>query len=286
MYKHTFLVCPLPTELDGLLGTDFLDKAGAVINVDLIILSLASNRGALYPHVTEYGKHAALTVFHKERQESDKPLQKSRGETSPSGHSANGSPRDKPTENNKSWLVKMARKVTVVPRNRHMVTAKLDSINKPENPPLVSIEPATVPIQGIFEAQALSRIAPVERDAEQLTLRPAHPRTDSSAKSVQGMLTNFSLDELTLPKATVLGIAEEISEKLFDTINTRETENVEFSTKQGLKNRNGKLYQKLLVDELDKLAPREKQLIEPVLKMFAHVFHDEDTNDFKSTNAV
>jgi hypothetical protein len=65
-YKHIFLVCPLPTESDGLLGTDFLDKAGAVINLDLRKLSLASNSGARYQHVTEYGQHAALTVFPKE----------------------------------------------------------------------------------------------------------------------------------------------------------------------------------------------------------------------------
>jgi hypothetical protein len=26
---HTFLVCPLTTEADGLLGTDFLDRTGA-----------------------------------------------------------------------------------------------------------------------------------------------------------------------------------------------------------------------------------------------------------------
>jgi hypothetical protein len=86
-----------------------------------------------------------------------------------------------------------------------------------------------------------------------------------------------------LPKATVLGVAEEISEELVDAINTKETANTEFPTKQGT---NDKLYQKLLVDKLDHLDPREKQLIEPVLKRFVHVFHDEDTNDFKSTNAV
>jgi hypothetical protein len=30
-YTHAFLVCPLPTEAAGLLGTDFLENAGANI---------------------------------------------------------------------------------------------------------------------------------------------------------------------------------------------------------------------------------------------------------------
>jgi len=33
-YTHTFLVCLLPTEAAGLLGTDFLEKLGAVIDFE------------------------------------------------------------------------------------------------------------------------------------------------------------------------------------------------------------------------------------------------------------
>jgi hypothetical protein len=35
------------------------------------------------------------------------------------------------------------------------------------------------------------------------------------------MLTNFSDEELVLPKATVLGVAEDISESVVDRINTK-----------------------------------------------------------------
>jgi hypothetical protein len=52
------------------------------------------------------------------------------------------------------------------------------------------------------------------------------------------------------------------------------------------KRANNKLYQKLLIDKLDYLNNKEKGLIEPLLKRFAHVFHEEDTNDFKSTTVV
>jgi hypothetical protein len=33
------------------------------------------------------------------------------------------------------------------------------------------------------------------------------------------MLANFSSEELTIPKATILGVAEEVSESLVDKIN-------------------------------------------------------------------
>jgi hypothetical protein len=46
------------------------------------------------------------------------------------------------------------------------------------------------------------------------------------------------------------------------------------------------LYRKLLAGKLDHMAPSERELIEPVLKKYAHVFHDEETNDFKSTNVI
>jgi hypothetical protein len=97
------------------------------------------------------------------------------------------------------------------------------------------------------------------------------------------MLANYSREELTLRKATVLGVAEEISEQLVDAINVDKTTNADFPTR---KRANKKLYNKLMKDKLDHLDNKENGLIEPVLKKLAHVFHDEDTNDFKSTTVV
>ena len=50
--------------------------------------------------------------------------------------------------------------------------------------------------------------------------------------------------------------------------------------------RNKALNDKLLGGKLDHLNKNEKRLIEPVLQKYAHVFHDEETNDFKSTDVV
>jgi len=55
---------------------DFLDKAGAEINFDNGKLSLVENNETPYACGIMSTKHAALIVFPKDRQESDKPLQK------------------------------------------------------------------------------------------------------------------------------------------------------------------------------------------------------------------
>jgi len=41
-YDHIFLVCPLPTEAAGLIGTDFLERTGAKINFECGRMALAA----------------------------------------------------------------------------------------------------------------------------------------------------------------------------------------------------------------------------------------------------
>jgi len=55
--------------------------------------------------------------------------------------------------------------------------------------------------------------------------------TKQPANSAHAMSTNFYHDELNLPKATVLGMAQEVSETLVDTINEEKTLNTESSTR-------------------------------------------------------
>ena len=100
------------------------------------------------------------------------------------------------------------------------------------------------------------------------------------------MLANFSHETLTLPKSTVLGVAEEVSEELVDKINAPEQTNLDSPARPRRKRKNEVLYNKLLGGKLDHLPPEERRIIEPVLQKYAHVFHDEDTNDFKSTDVI
>jgi len=46
------------------------------------------------------------------------------------------------------------------------------------------------------------------------------------------------------------------------------------------------LYDKLLQGKLDHLTPEYRQHIEPVLRMYSHVLHEEVSNDFKETKAI
>jgi hypothetical protein len=102
------------------------------------------------------------------------------------------------------------------------------------------------------------------------------------------MLANFSCEILTIPKSTVLGVAEEVSEELIDRLNPEENSNEENPVKPPRKMKSEALYDKLLRGKLDHLPPAEKRLIEPVLRKYAHVFHDEEStcNDFKATDVV
>jgi len=100
------------------------------------------------------------------------------------------------------------------------------------------------------------------------------------------MITNFSKEELTIPKATVLGVAEEITEELVNKINAEDKPNSDLVNDRQRKKRNELLYRKLLLGKLDHLSEEEKQVIEPVLMKYAHVFHDEVSNDFNGNDVI
>jgi hypothetical protein len=104
----------------------FFSKFGAEINFGSKKLSLVGSNKAPYARVIEYSKHSVLTVFPKNKLESDKHCQTQKEETSSSGHSLDNPPLDKDAQNSKSRLVKMAQEVTITPKSRHVVTTKLD----------------------------------------------------------------------------------------------------------------------------------------------------------------
>jgi len=58
------------------------------------------------------------------------------------------------------------------------------------------------------------------------------------------------------------------------------------NTKRKEETKNAALYQKLLKGKLNHLPKTERQLLEPVLWKYAHLFHDEETNDFRATDVV
>ena len=148
------------------------------------------------------------------------------------------------------------------------------------------VEPSTIPIQGVLSVRALTRVGTRERDSKQLTSPPELVNSNASASNVHVMLANFSQEELILPKATVLCLDEEVSETLINQINIEKPQVTESPTSSQRKARNEALYNNLLGGKLDYLTKNEKRLIKPVLQKYAHVFHDEETNDSRSTDVV
>jgi hypothetical protein len=76
-FRQTFLVCTLPTNSKGLLGTDFIEGAGAFRNFERSKISIASITAAPRGHDDPPTRYASLTMFTqgKERR-SPQPSQK------------------------------------------------------------------------------------------------------------------------------------------------------------------------------------------------------------------
>jgi hypothetical protein len=100
------------------------------------------------------------------------------------------------------------------------------------------------------------------------------------------MVANFSDEQLIIPKATVLGVVEEITAELVDRINPRDSPISEPLSDKQKRKRTELLYRKLLHGKLDHLPVKERQLTEPTLLKYAHLFHDAQMNDSKGTSVI
>jgi len=129
------------------------------------------------------------------------------------------SPRPEDTaRKSRSWLVKARENITIAPQCRQIVTAKLETEKNQEPPPLVCVEPAQIPIEGVLSARTVTRVVLNQHHPVRRTSSPEHSATRSPNSCAYIMVANFT-ESMTLPKATVLGIAEEISESIVDKIN-------------------------------------------------------------------
>ena len=158
-----------------------------------------------------------------------------------------------------------------------VVIGKLDLEQEQEQPPLVCIEPAHIPIKGVLPARALTRVECSPSKTARMTSRTDQKAVRSRNTSAYVMLANFSDQTLTVPKSTVLGIAEEASEPLIDRINQRKEPNSDSPLRPQREKKNEALYRKLLNGKLDHLNQEDRELIQPIPLKYAHVFHDEGT---------
>ena len=112
------------------------------------------------------------------------------------------------TSQTRSWLIKAIENTIIEPRCRQVVIGKLDTEKGESLPSLICMEPAMVPIQGVHPARVLTRVQ--TRSSLQLTSLQGHMVSEAPRNCAYVMITNFSNEALMVPKATVLGIAEEI----------------------------------------------------------------------------
>jgi hypothetical protein len=119
-YIHAFLVCSLPSEAAGLLGTDFLEKTGAVIDFECSTLSFADIGTVPRVYSVPRAKHTALTVFTGGKAErSPQPRQQ---ETRRTGEqlSASLNPGEV-SEQSRTWLVRAMENTVIAPRCRQII---------------------------------------------------------------------------------------------------------------------------------------------------------------------
>jgi len=119
-------VCSLPTDAAGLLGTDFFEKTGAVINFECGKMSLTDIDQVSRVYSVPPVEHASLTAFAEGKvRHSPQPSKTETRHTDEQFSSSLGF--EKTVQPEKSWLVKVMENITVAPRYRQIVLGKLES---------------------------------------------------------------------------------------------------------------------------------------------------------------
>ena len=283
-FDHTFLVCPLPTEAAGLLGTDFLDERSAHLNFEKGEITLNDAARVNQARSDAVRESRVLTIFTLGKEgHSPQPKLKTRDGRN---ERINRDPRNEErSSQGQTWLAKACENIVLAPRCRHVIVARLETEKDQNLPPVVYVEPAQIPIEGIFPARTLCRVNPSTRQSPQQISR-CIDTGKRVADSAYVMLANFSEETLTVPKHTVLGVAQPVSEVEIEEINARDEPKKNSPCGKKENCRNEVLYKKLLTGKVDHLSIEDRRHIEPVLTKYAHVFHDENVNDFKCTNVV
>ena len=101
-FDHKFLVCPLPTDAAGLLGTDFLARTGDNVNFECGKMAFAAIDKAPCAYEVIPAKGAVLTVFTEgEARRSPQPTR--REELHTDGHPSHNPRSEMTASGSKSW---------------------------------------------------------------------------------------------------------------------------------------------------------------------------------------
>jgi hypothetical protein len=97
------------------------------------------------------------------------------------------------------------------------------------------------------------------------------------------MVVNFTHEEVELPKATILGIGEQVSESQIAAVNDNPSGQAEDRPRDTKVNPD---FRKYLDAKLSHLSPSERAVIEPVLVKNQGIFYVEGSNAFRVTDLV
>jgi hypothetical protein len=103
------------------------------------------------------------------------------------------------------------------------------------------------------------------------------------------IVVNFCHEEIELPKATILDVAEEISPSLVAEINgvERRDSNTKVKARSEVNSvATDSVFKQYLKEKLGHLNAEERAVMKQVLRKYRHVFHREGSNDFKGTDLV
>jgi hypothetical protein len=331
-YRHTFLVCSLPTNAAGILGTDFLKSKHAILNLEKFTLTLEGGKGSQTVATTqqnrgeraksrEEGSGLITQTFMSEESNSGVGTDKTRPEENQTDRLDNFSQRKGQSVlkervetlgdvTSATWEVTSRESVTIGARSKQVVRGRLSKQRNQALPNLVCVEPATLPIEGMCTARVVTWVSrdtgpdqirdldvPVDRP-KTASHKPTNPPDDEenpvqksshTSGTVLLVIANFSDEPLVLQKACLLGLAQEISETSI--VSWCEEKSGEAGLERSFpvgdrgEARSPK-FLKYIDDKLAHLASEDRQIIEPVLIRYRHVFHDEEENDFKSTQVV
>ena len=124
-FHLSFLVCSLPTEAAGLLGTDILTETGAEINLEHGKMSLTFVNKAPRVFSVTRPKCASLPVFTEDT--AGRSPQSMRREEPRLEKQPTANPRPEATnQRSRSWLTRATENLTLAPRCRQVAVGRLD----------------------------------------------------------------------------------------------------------------------------------------------------------------
>ena len=134
-----------------------MDGLGYIVDFECGEISLTGIDKTLSVCSIPAKRHAALTVFPEGK--AGRNPQPTKKEVRRMGEQLPASPCSEATPSQEKVLnVKAVEYVTVSPRCQQIIVGRLDSDEKQNPPPLVCVEPANIPIEGILPARGISRV--------------------------------------------------------------------------------------------------------------------------------